>query len=117
MANYIENQPVFLGTTDTCSNDVDFVYNQLVDITDTTQFQLSIAPCISAENLIVNPNFEDDSDWTLTGNVGIADNQLCFAGDTTTGDAAKDKAASTATGTTAAGGKASGATGAAKPAG
>ena len=88
MANYIENQPVFLGTTDTCSNDVDFVYNQLVDITDTTQFQLSIAPCISAENLIVNPNFEEDSDWTLTGNVGIADNQLCFAGDTTTSDAA-----------------------------
>jgi hypothetical protein len=88
MASYIENQPVFLGTDNTCSNDVDFVYSQLVDITDTTQFQLSIAPCISAENLIVNPNFEDNSDWTLTGNVGIADNQLCFAGDTTTSDVA-----------------------------
>ena len=88
MANYIENQPVFLGTTDTCSNDVDFIYNQLVDVTDTTQFQLSIAPCISAENLIVNPNFEDDSDWILTGNVGIADGQLCFSGDTTTSDVA-----------------------------
>lgn len=85
MANYIENQPVFLGTTDTCSNDVDFIYNQLVDVTDTTQFQLSIAPCISAENLIVNPNFETDSDWTTGDNVGIADDLLCFTGETIAG--------------------------------
>lgn len=85
MANYIENQPVFLGTTDTCSNDVDFIYNQLVDVTDTTQFQLSIAPCISAEQLIVNPNFETDSDWGTGDNVGIADDLLCFTGDTIAG--------------------------------
>ena len=58
MTEYIENQPVFLGTTNTCSNDSEFVYNQLVDVTDTTQFQLRIEPCISAEQIIVNPIFE-----------------------------------------------------------
>lgn len=85
MAEYIENQPVFLGTTNTCSNDSEFVYNQLVDVTDTTQFQLRIEPCISAEQIIVNPNFETDSDWTLGDNVGIADGQLCWTGETISG--------------------------------
>lgn len=85
MANYIENQPVFLGTTDTCSNDVDFIYNQLVDVTDTTQFQLHIEPCISAPQLIVNPNFEVDASWTTGDNVGISDDLLCFTGDTIAG--------------------------------
>lgn len=85
MAEYIENQPVYLGATNTCSNDGEFVYNQLVDITDTTQFQLRVEPCISAEQIIVNPNFETDSDWTMGDNVGIADNQLCFSGETIAG--------------------------------
>lgn len=85
MAEYIENQPVFLGTTNTCSNDSEFVYNQLVDVTDTTQFQLRVEPCISAEQIIVNPNFATDSDWTLGDNVGIADGQLCWAGETISG--------------------------------
>lgn len=85
MAEYIENQPVFLGTTNTCSNDSEFVYNQLVDVTDTTQFQLRVEPCISAEQIIVNPNFETDSDWTLGDNVGIADGQLCWIGETISG--------------------------------
>ena len=85
MTEYIENQPVFLGTTNTCSNDSEFVYNQLVDVTDTTQFQLRIEPCISAEQIIVNPNFETDSDWSLGDNVGIAGGQLCWTGETISG--------------------------------
>ena len=85
MAEYIENQPVYLGATNTCSNDGEFVYNQLVDITDTTQFQLRVTPCISAPQLIDNPNFETDSDWTLGDNVGIADGQLCWTGETVAG--------------------------------
>ena len=85
MAEYTENQPVYLGATNTCSNDGEFVYNQLVDITDTTQFQLRVTPCISAPQLIDNPNFETDSDWTLGDNVGIADGQLCWTGETVAG--------------------------------
>lgn len=85
MAEYIENQPVFLGDANTCSNDSEFVYNQLVDVTDTTQFQLRIAPCISAEQLIVNSNFATDTDWTLGNNVGIADGLLCWSGETIAG--------------------------------
>lgn len=85
MASYIENQPVFLGTTNACSNDSDFTYNQLVDVTDTTQFQLRLDPCISAPQLIDNPNFETDSDWTTGDNVGIADDLLCWTGETVAG--------------------------------
>lgn len=85
MASYIENQPVFLGEADACSNN-DFVYSQLVDITDTTQVQLKIEPCASAEQIIINSNFDcigDSCDgWSFGTNVAITDCGLTWSGST-----------------------------------
>lgn len=84
MATWIPNQPVFFGSTDACSND-EITIDQLVDNTDTTQFQFNIEPCISATQLMSDPNFADPNSWTLNANWGIALNQLCASGNTMAG--------------------------------
>jgi hypothetical protein len=85
MATWIENQPVFFGTlTDACSCDAD-AGAQLVDNTDDTQFQFRLEPCQAAENLIVDTDLNDPTDWTFGGNWSMAYNQVCLtaAGDNT----------------------------------
>ena len=73
----INNQPVFFGESDECSDDIEFA--QLVDIADKTQFQLELDACFSAPNLITNNQFSGDTDWSLGANWAIADNQLCHS--------------------------------------
>ncbi len=85
MATWIPNQPVFFGTTDTCTND-EITIEQLVDNTDTTQFQFNIEPCISAQQLVPDPNFADTSDWDLGRNWTQTGGQICCAGSSVASD-------------------------------
>lgn len=77
MSTWIPNQPViFDQETDNCSCDIESGA-QLVDNTDTSQFQFEIAPCLDAESLIEDTDFNDPAEWTLGGNWSMAYNQLC----------------------------------------
>lgn len=61
-----ENQPVFFGEEDECSNDE--VYPaQIVDNTDNTRFQFDFTPCDETlvPILLTDPNF---GSWTLSSN-------------------------------------------------
>ena len=84
MATWIPNQPVFFGAVDTC-NDDEITVNQIVDNTDTTQFQFNIEPCVSAQQEMSDPSFSDPASWTLGDNWSIATNSLCATGDTDAG--------------------------------
>ncbi len=79
MATWIPNQPVFFGDTNTCDGD-EITINQIVDNTDVTQFQFELEPCISAPQLVPDPNFGDTDNYVLSENWSIADNQLCLTG-------------------------------------
>ena len=80
---YIPNQPVSFSTSPTyynaltdCAND-EVPYNQLVQNTDQTQFQISIAPCPDAVDIMPEPTFDSDDGWDLPTNWGVSDNKLC----------------------------------------
>lgn len=78
---YIPNQPVYFQASDAeapCSVD-EVSYSQIVANTDTTQFQMSIAPCDYEDQYIENPTFDDSTYWTLGDNWSIADNLLCVS--------------------------------------
>lgn len=79
MATWIPNQPVFFGDADACNSD-ETTINQIVDNTDTTQFQFNIAPCVSAQEVVPDPNFEDADNYVISGNWSIVDTQLCLTG-------------------------------------
>lgn len=79
MATWIPNQPVFFGEADACDSD-ELTINQIVDNTDTTQFQFNIEPCISAQELVPDPNFDDTDNYVLSENWSVADNSLCLTG-------------------------------------
>ena len=79
MATWIPNQPVFFGDVDACNTD-ETTINQLVDNTDTTQFQFNIEPCISAQEIVPDPSFGDTLNYVLSDNWAIADNTLCLTG-------------------------------------
>jgi len=76
----ISNQPVYFGGEDECANDIDFA--QIVDLTDTTQFQLQLEVCDGTPNEIANPRFAESEGWHLGGNWVIADNSLCYTAGT-----------------------------------
>lgn len=74
----IDNQPVsFNNDLDDCSFPSRGKYVQLVNTGDVTQFQIKIAPCSDAENVIINGDFDVDSDWTLGDGWTISDGKLC----------------------------------------
>lgn len=75
---WIENQPVFFGEANECSED-EITFAQLVDNTDDTQVQFRIEPCPDAEQLFTDPNFDQES-WAITDQWSIADNMLCGVG-------------------------------------
>lgn len=79
MATWIPNQPVFFGDADTCNAD-EITVHQIVDNTDVTQFQFELDPCISAEQILPDPNFTDADNYVLTENWSIASNVLCLSG-------------------------------------
>ncbi len=79
MATWIPNQPVFFGDADACDSD-ELTINQIVDNTDTTQFQFNIEPCISAQEIVPDPNFDDTDNYVLSENWSVADNSLCLTG-------------------------------------
>jgi len=79
MATWIPNQPVFFGETDACNSD-DITINQIVDNTDTTQFQFELEPCVSAQEIVPDPNFTDTDNYVLSENWSIEGNQLCLSG-------------------------------------
>jgi hypothetical protein len=74
---WIPNQPICFSEDNTCSSD-EFNFTQLVDNTDKTQFQLKCDPCISAQQLILSPQFDTSDGWDLSG-LGwvISDGLLC----------------------------------------
>jgi len=76
MAQYIENQPVLFGNSPSCSCDEQH-FKQIVDLTDTTQFQMKLIVCEGEPNLITNNVFETEDGWTLGENWDISDNALC----------------------------------------
>lgn len=81
MVILIPNQPATFGQeANSCSCDSEST-PQLVDNTDTTQFQFELTPCGGAENIITDPDFNDPGEWDLEGNWSIAYNQLCITSD------------------------------------
>lgn len=82
---WIENQPVFFGDLDACSDDEQYPV-QLVDNTDETQVQFTLEPCAGADQLMPDPNFEDPASFTLGENWTIEDGMLCVE-DATSGGA------------------------------
>jgi len=79
MATWIENQPVFFGATSACNGD-ETTINQIVDNTDTTQFQFKLDPCVSAQQILPDPNFISPDNYVLSTNWSIAANTLCLTG-------------------------------------
>ena len=80
---YIPNQPVYFQASDAeapCSVD-EVSYSQIVANTDTTQFQMSIAPCDYEDQYIENPTFDDSTYWTLGDHWTISPgfNLLCVS--------------------------------------
>lgn len=84
----IPNQPViFEDTTDICKCTSALNYKQLVAVGDITQFQFNFDLCLDAENILVNPNFNDNTGWVfpeggseydpLPNEWTIADNKVC----------------------------------------
>lgn len=82
---WIENQPVFFGNLDECSDD-ELYPLQLVDNTDETQVQFTLEPCAGAEQLMPDPNFADPASFTLGENWSIENGMLCVE-DATSGGA------------------------------
>ncbi len=73
--NWIENQPVFFGSADQCSDDETPV--QLVDNTDITQVQFELDKCDDSIQLLPDPNFNDTAAWNEGTNWSIVENTLC----------------------------------------
>lgn len=85
MSTWIPNQPVYFGELNNdCSCDADAVA-QLVDNTDSTQFQFSLEPCPNAQSVIEDTIFNDPAEWTLGDNWSISYNQLCLESGNLTG--------------------------------
>ena len=87
MATYINNQPIFLGTEDACLNN-DFVYNQIVDNNDLSQFQLKLEPCVGTKinmGLVEDPEFNNSELWYQGDGVTISSQTACWQGDTIEG--------------------------------
>lgn len=81
MATWIPNQPVFFGESSICNGD-EITINQIVDNKDTTQFQFELDPCISAQQLMPDPNFADSTSYTLARDWVITGGTMCASGDT-----------------------------------
>lgn len=79
--SFNENPTYYLGESE-CSTD-EISYNQLVDNTDITQFQLAIAPCDDAVEALENPTFAGDTGWDIVGNWDFGINRLCATQATT----------------------------------
>lgn len=84
MATWIPNQPVYFGADNLCSDD-EVVINQIVDNTDTTQFQFEIDKCISASDIMPDGQFADPLNYVLPENWSIADGVLCLTGSSAIG--------------------------------
>ncbi len=82
----IPNQPVKFydieESIDECTED--FEIPQLVDVTDTTQFQLGLEVCPATPNEIENNQFSDGTQWYLTSNWSISNYLLCHTAGATT---------------------------------
>lgn len=65
MAIIKPNQPVLFTETDAlvCNSDVDY-YEQIVDNTDDTQFQMGLTICNGSEQVLDSPQFQDISDYS-----------------------------------------------------
>lgn len=80
MATIKPNQPViFDASVDLCSTDTDY-YTQIVDNTDDTQFQLELNVCNGAEEINLDPNFSDPTEYTLGTGWSVTANALCRTG-------------------------------------
>lgn len=80
MATIKRNQPIiFDDSVDLCNTDTTY-YTQIVDQTDTTQFQFGLTVCNGQSDLIVDPNFSSSSNWTLGTGWVISSNTLCRTG-------------------------------------
>lgn len=80
MAIIKPNQPVLFTETDAlvCNSDVDY-YEQIVDNTDDTQFQMGLTICNGSTQVLDSPNFDSSSDffynalaWSITSNVACS---------------------------------------------
>lgn len=84
MSTYIQNQPVFFGDPTECTSD-ELQFKQLVDNTDSTQFQFEIEPCATSVQLMPDPQFSDPENYVLPDNWSIVDGVLCLSGLTVEG--------------------------------
>ncbi len=83
MPEFIENQPVkFDIVIEDCSQCDTLPTLQFVEQGDITQFQIGLEPCILADNIIVDGNFENDlADWQTSGAGWSAiNNEACHSG-------------------------------------
>lgn len=75
---WIPNQPLFFYDTEAIDCDTDeSEFVQIIDNTDDSQFQLSVEPCISAQQFLPNPQFATSTGWDLQSNWSFGVNTLC----------------------------------------
>lgn len=75
----IPNQPVQFDVNPEYCSVGQLQYKQLLDITDTTQVQFEITPCLFNSNNIINGGFTNESAWITTGSFEVdpVNNQAC----------------------------------------
>lgn len=77
MANILANQPIiFNESIDSCSTDTTY-YTQIVDNTDTTQFQLGLTVCNGQSNLFPEATFTDPANYIFGTDWSITNGLIC----------------------------------------